>query len=142
MFQTGRTVMKVRYTVALSILAGAALGALAVHSLHAQAKPPVYYIAEIDVTNPDAYAKEFAPKAQAIIKAAGGRFLAIGGTAATGARTLTAFDGEPPKRAVVQVWDSMEKIQAWRANPEFKELRKVGDKYAKFRSFAIEGMSQ
>jgi uncharacterized protein (DUF1330 family) len=55
---------------------------------------------------------------------------------------VTAFDGEAPKRAVVQVWDSMEKIQAWRANPEFIELRKVGDKYAKFRSFAIEGLPQ
>jgi len=55
---------------------------------------------------------------------------------------LTAFDGEPPKRAVVQVWDSMEKVQAWRNNPEYKEARKIGEKYAKFRSYAIEGMPQ
>ena len=102
--------MNTRSTVALSMLAGVAIGAVAVQGLHAQAKPPVYYVAEIDVTNPDAYAKEFAPKAQAIIKAAGGRFVAIGGTAGTGAAKLTGFDGEPPKRAVVQVWDSMEKI--------------------------------
>ena len=47
---------------AVSMLASAALGGLAVQGLHAQAKPPVYYIAEIDVTNPDAYAKEYAPK--------------------------------------------------------------------------------
>jgi uncharacterized protein (DUF1330 family) len=133
--------MKTYYTIALSMLAGAALGAVAIQGLHAQAKPPVYYIAEIDVTNPDAYAKEYAPQAQAIIKAAGGRFLAIGGAAATGAK-VTAFDGEPPKRAVVQVWDSMEQIQAWRAKPEYVELRKVGEKYAKFRSFAVEGVQQ
>jgi uncharacterized protein (DUF1330 family) len=133
--------MKTYYTIALSMLAGAALGAVAIQGLHAQAKPPVYYIAEIDVTNPDAYAKEYAPKAQAIIKASGGRFLAIGGAAATGAK-VTAFDGEPPKRAVVQVWDSMEQIQAWRAKPEYVELRKVGEKYAKFRSFAVDGVQQ
>jgi uncharacterized protein (DUF1330 family) len=133
--------MKTYYTVALSVLAGAALGAVAIQGLRAQAKPPVYYIAEIDVTNPDAYAKEYAPQAQAIIRAAGGRFLAIGGAAATGAK-VTAFDGEPPKRAVVQVWDSMEQIQAWRAKPEYIELRKVGEKYAKFRSFAVEGVQQ
>jgi uncharacterized protein (DUF1330 family) len=133
--------MKTYYTVALSVLAGAALGAVAIQGLHAQAKPPVYYIAEIDVTNPDAYAKEYAPQAQAIIKAAGGRFLAIGGAAATGAK-VTAFDGESPKRAVVQVWDSMQQIQAWRAKPEYVELRKVGEKYAKFRSFAVEGVQQ
>ena len=64
--------MRTQYTVALSMLAGIGIGAVVVQGLHAQAKPPVYYIAEIDVTNPDAYAKEFAPRAQATIKAAGG----------------------------------------------------------------------
>src|SRR5215467_5060250 len=132
--------MKTRYTVALSMIAGAALGGAAIQGLYAQAKPPVYYIAEIDVTNPDAYAKEYAPKAQALIKSLGGRFLAVGGAATTIGR-VTAFDGEAPKRVVVQAWDSMEKIQAWRANPEYLELRKVGEKYAKFRSFAVDGLA-
>jgi uncharacterized protein (DUF1330 family) len=131
--------MKTRYTVIVSMLAGAALGAAAIQALHAQAKPPVYYVSEIDVTNPDAYAKEYAPKAQAIIKASGGRFVAIGGTAAAGAKPVVSFDGDPPKRFVVQVWDSMDQIKAWRAKPEYIELRKVGNKYAKFRSFAVEG---
>jgi len=36
----------------------------------------------------------------------------------------------------------MEKIQAWRANPEYVELRKVGEKYAKFRSFAVDGLQE
>src|SRR5262245_2545000 len=139
---TGRITMKTKYTVALSMLAGAALGAAAIQGLHAQGTPLVYYVAEIDVTNPDAYAKEYAPKAQAIIKAMGGRQLAIGGTGGAGAKPVTAVDGEAPKRVVIQVWDNMEKMNAWRANPEFIELRKtVGDKYAKFRSFAIEGVS-
>ena len=135
--------MKTRYTVALSMIAGAALGGAAIQGLHAQAKPPVYYVAEIEVTNADAYAKEYAPKAQALIKAAGGKILAVGGAAAAGGAKVTGFDGEPPKRAVIQVWDSMDKIQAWRNNPEYKALRKdVGDKYAKFRSYTIEGVPQ
>ena len=133
--------MRSNYKIAVAVTAGVAIGALAVQGLHAQAKPPVYFVAEIDVTNPDAYAKEYAPKAQAIIKAAGGRFLAIGGSAATSG-TVTAFDGDAPKRVVVQVWDSMEKIRAWRANPEYVELRKVGEKYAKFRSFAVDGLKE
>jgi uncharacterized protein (DUF1330 family) len=127
--------------MALTMLAGIGIGAFTVQAIHAQSKPPVYYVAEIDVTNPDAYAKEYAPKAQALIKAAGGRFLAIGGASATTGK-VTAFDGDAPKRAVVQVWDSMEKIEAWRANPEYKELRKVGEKYAKFRSYAVDGLAQ
>ena len=133
--------MRSNYKIAVAVTAGVAIGALAVQGLHAQAKPPVYFVAEIEVTNPDAYAKEYAPKAQAIIKAAGGRFLAIGGSAAT-TGTVTAFDGDAPKRVVVQVWDSMEKIRAWRANPEYVEIRKVGEKYAKFRSFAVDGLQE
>jgi uncharacterized protein (DUF1330 family) len=128
--------MKTRYTVALSMLAGAALGAGALQGLHAQATPPIYYVAEIDVTNMDAYTKEYAPKAQALIKTHGGRILAAG-------QNVTPIEGEPPKtRVVIQSWDSMAKIQAWRGSAEFKELRKVGDLYAKFRSFTIEGLGQ
>ena len=132
--------MKTRFTVILSMLAGAALGGGAIQALHAQATPSVF--AEIDVSNPDGYAKEYAPKAQAIIKAAGGRFLALGGAAGTGAKPITAFGGEPPKRFVATVWDSLEKVNAWRANPDYIELRKTGEKYAKFRAFAIEGLPQ
>src|SRR6266571_9564399 len=120
--------MKTRYTVTLAAIAGFGLGAVAIEGLHAQAKPPVYYIAEIDVTNLDAYTKEYAPKAQALIKAHGGRLLAAG-------QKVTAIEGQPPKpRVAVQVWDSMEKIKAWRNSAEYKEARKVGDKYVKVRA--------
>ena len=128
--------MRTRYAVAVAVVIGFGLGAVAVQVLHAQAKPPVYYIAEIDVTNLDAYTKEYAPKAQALIKASGGRLLAAG-------QNVTSIEGAPPKpRGAVQVWDSMEKIQAWRNSAEFKEIRKIGEKYAKFRSFTIEGLPQ
>jgi hypothetical protein len=98
--------MKQSITIGLAMAVGAVFGAAAIQALHAQAKPPVYYVSEVDVTNPDAYTKEYAPKAQAIIKASGGRFLAIGGTAAAGAKPVVSFDGDPPKRFVVQVWDT------------------------------------
>ena len=128
--------MKTQYTVALAIIAGFGLGAVAVQSLHAQAKPHVYYIVEIDVTNPDAYKKEYVPRASAANRAAGGRALVQGGK-------VTVFEGQPPKsRVLVQVWDSIEKIQTWRNSKEFNELRKIGDKYATFRSYAVEGLPQ
>lgn len=130
--------MRPVYKLGMVLLAGVALGGLAVEGLHAQAKRPVYFIAEIDVKNPDAYAKEYAPKAQAIIKAAGGRFVAIGGTAGNLAGQITPFEGDPPKRVVVQVWDSLDQVKAWRASPEYVALKKVGDKYATFRSFAVD----
>jgi uncharacterized protein (DUF1330 family) len=121
------------------MLAGAALGAAAVSGLHAQGKPPVYLITEIDVTNPDAYGKEFAPKAQATIKAAGARFVAIGGAAGAGASPITPISGTPPKRFVIQAWDSMDQLKAWYNGADYQAALKIGQKYATFRRFAIEG---
>jgi uncharacterized protein (DUF1330 family) len=123
-------------TIGLAMLTGAALGAAAVEGLHAQAKPPVYQVVEIDVLNQDAYVKDYVPKAQAAIKAAGGKFLAAGGK-------TTTIEGEPPKsRIVIQQWDSVEKIQAYRNSAAFKDLLPLRDKLAKFRSFAVEGLPQ
>jgi len=129
--------MRTYLVVASTMLVGFGLGAVTVQGLHAQAKPPIYQITEIDVSasNVDAYTKEYAPKATALIKANGGRPLA-------GTQNVTTLEGESPKRRVaVTVWDSLEKLQAYRSTAEFKELRAtVGDKYAKFRSYAVEGM--
>jgi len=133
--------MNINSKIALAVVAGAALGAAAMQGLHAQAKAPVYFVAEIDVSNPHAYAKEYASKARAIIESHGGHFLAIGGAAATAGK-VTAFDGDAPKRVVVQQWDSMDKIEAWRNDPVYKALRKTGEKYATFRSFAVDGLPQ
>jgi uncharacterized protein (DUF1330 family) len=128
--------MRTRYVVVLAVSVGFGLGAVVVQGLHAQVKPPVYYIGEIDVTNPDAYVKEYAPRAQATVKAAGGRILALGGK-------VTAIEGQPPKaRVTVQVWDSIENMQAWRNSAAYKEARKIGDKYATFRAFIVEGVSE
>jgi uncharacterized protein (DUF1330 family) len=128
--------MRIQYAVPLAMLAGIGIGAVAVQTLQAQATPPIYYIAEVDVTNLEAYTKEYAPKAQAIIKAAGGRLLAAG-------QKVTALEGEPPKpRVAVIVWDSMDKLMAWRNSAAFEETREIGAKYAKFRNFAVEGLPQ
>ena len=128
--------MKSNYKVAVAMLAGVALGALAVQSLHAQAKPPLYSVAEIDVSNLDAYLKEYVPLAQAAIKAGGGRVLAAG-------QNITPIEGTPPtSRVAISQWESMEQLNAYRKSAAFADARKIGDKYAKFRSFAIEGVPQ
>ena len=128
--------MKSRHTVTWAMLVGFGLGAVAVQALHAQAKPPVYQVVEIDVPNMDAYLKDYAPKAQAAIKAAGGKFLAAGGK-------TTTIEGEPPKsRVVIQQWDSLEKVQAYRSSAAFKDLLPLRDKLAKFRTFVVEGAPQ
>jgi len=128
--------MKTYHTIALAMLAGFGLGTVAVQGLHAQAKPPVYQVVEIDILDQEAYSKDYIPKAQAAIKAAGGKFLAAGGK-------TTTIEGEPPKpRIVIQQWDSLEKVQAYRNSAAFKDLLPLRDKMAKFRSYVVEGVPQ
>ena len=83
--------MKIQFALGMAI--GLALGATAVHALHAQTRPPTYYVAEVDVTDPEAYIKEFVPKAATSAEAYGGRTLAAGSK-------VTAVEGTPPKNRV------------------------------------------
>ena len=127
--------MKTYYTIALGMAASFALGAVAVQTLHAQAKPPAYFIAENDVTNADAYKNEFLSVVGPIIKAQGGRYLAAG--------DATALSGDAPKsRVVIMVWDNMEKLQGWYKSSEHQKALQVGAKYAKFREYAVPGLAE
>jgi uncharacterized protein (DUF1330 family) len=128
--------MKSHYTIAFAMIAGFGLGTAVIEGLHAQAKPPVYTVTEIQVTNIEAYTKEYAPLAQASIKTSGGKLLAAG-------QKVTTLEGAPPApRVAIQVWDSLETAQKWRDSTDYKKAREIGDKYAKFRAFAIEGIPQ
>jgi uncharacterized protein (DUF1330 family) len=127
--------MKAKYIVALAIGASFALGALAVESLHAQAKPPAFVIVEATLTDADGYVKEFIPPAAKAIAEAGGKYLARGGA------TVPLTGSPPPARFVLLQFESIDKAQAWWDSPSRKEAQVIGDKYALFRIFAAEGTS-
>jgi uncharacterized protein (DUF1330 family) len=128
--------MRTSATVALAMLAGFGLGAVAVQGLHAQAKPSAYVISEIDVTDADAYAKEYVPLANKALAESGQKRLASGG------KTVSLAGAPPAPRIVLSVFDSLEKAQAAYSSPAYIEARKIGDKYGKLRIFAVEGISQ
>jgi uncharacterized protein (DUF1330 family) len=123
-------------TVGLSMLAGAALGAAAIQTLHAQAKPPAYVITEITIKDQDGYTKEFLPPVTKAIQDAGGKFIARGG------KTITFSGAAPAPRVVVIQFESLEKAQAWNDSAAQVTAQKIGDKFATFRGFAVEGISQ
>jgi len=131
--------MKTYLGVAFGMVAGMAIGGFAVQGLHAQAKPPVYLVTEIDVTNPEAYGKEFAPKAQATVKASNAKFVVIGGAAGAGAKPINAIEGTPPKRVTIQQWENMEALNKWYNSADYQEALKIGKQYATFRRYAVEG---
>jgi uncharacterized protein (DUF1330 family) len=131
--------MKTRFAIGLVLVAGLvvgiAIGAGGIGVLRAQAKPPIYMVADNTVTDPEGYKNEYLKLAQPIIKAHGGKYVAAG--------KGTAIDGEPPKgRVVILQWESMEQLLAWRHSPEYEHARSIGQKFAQFREFAVEGVAQ
>ena len=128
--------MTTRSQMGLALLARFAIGAAAIQGLHAAGGPPVYVVTEIGVSDLDAYQKEYLPLAQASIKASGGRLVAA-------RQNIVVYEGPSSgTRVAINAFDNLAAVQAWRNSDQFKEARKVGDKYAKFRSFAIEGLPQ
>ena len=115
--------MKTRYTVALSMIAGAALCGAAIQGLHAQAKPLAYVITEVEILDQAAF-NEFSPKVPATMQPFGGKYLVRGGK-------VISLEGDAPKRVVVSVYDNVEKAQAWRDSAAWKELMPVRSKAVK-----------
>lgn len=125
--------MRAETTVALSMLAGVAIGAVAIEGLHAQSTPKAYVVTEVEVLDQDAQ-NAYIPKVTEVIKSTGGTYLARGGT-------TVAFEGEAPKRVTITVYDSLAKAQASRSSAEWKALSAERSKAIKARSYATEGLA-
>ena len=127
--------MKRSLALVIATVAGMSFGGLAVHTLHAQTKAPLYYVGKVDVTDDAGYQKDFVPQATKQIQTGGGKFLARGGA-------TTSLLGDPvKKRVVIQQWESMEQFKKHWDNDEQKKLRDVQAKYAKVRAYVVEGVA-
>jgi uncharacterized protein (DUF1330 family) len=128
-----RKVMKTRFTVALSLLAGAALGAAAVQGLHAQAKPKAYILTESEVLDAAALAA-YTPKLREVQKAHGARLVFPAGG------KVVASVGEPPKRVGVTEYENVEKAQGYLTSDARKALAPEREKAVKIiRQYIVEG---
>jgi uncharacterized protein (DUF1330 family) len=127
-------VMNTKNTVILAMLLSFALGA-AVQVLHAQAMPPAFFIAENIVTNQEGYTKEFLPPVTKSILDGGGKFIARGG------KTVSYLGAPPAPRVIVIQFESLDKAQEWMNSSSNKAAQAIGDKYATFRGYAVEGVS-
>ena len=128
--------MKPFVLAALGTAAGFAAGAGLVQTLHAQAAPPAYVISEIEVTNAEAYAKEYVPLANKALADSGQKRLASGG------KTIAIAGAAPASRIVVSMFESLDKAKAAYTSPAYLEARKIGDQYGRLRIFAIEGIAR
>jgi uncharacterized protein (DUF1330 family) len=128
--------MRSSYKIAAAVIGAFVLAVGAANVLFAQAKPSGFVVAEIDVKDQDGYTKEFLPKAQALIKESGGKY--IGG----GFNKAMALSGAaPPNRVVLLQFPDIDAVKAFYVKEEQLEAD-VGHKYASFRAIGIEGVEQ
>lgn len=127
--------MKIKFKVALAVLAGILIGVAAGRMMHAQqAKTaPGYIMAEVEVIDPTAL-KEYAAKVPQILASYGGHYVVRGGKA-------EALEGEAPKSFIVVLgFDSVEKARAWYDSPEYKAIRPIRQGATRSRLLLLEGV--
>jgi uncharacterized protein (DUF1330 family) len=122
-------------TVGLAMIGSAVLGAAVVQTLHAQAKPPAYNVAEITIKDQDGYNKEYLPLVTKAITDAGGKFIVRGG------KTISYEGAAPAPRVIVIQFENLDKLQALYNSATYKDAIAVGDKYSTQRIFGVEGIS-
>jgi uncharacterized protein (DUF1330 family) len=127
--------MRHQHSLGLAVLAGVAIGAVAIEGLHAQAKPKAYTISELETL--DAAAQTvYVPLVQAAQKAAGARLFNTGGG------KIVAMEGAAPKRVAITEWDSLEKAEAFYNSIAWKDLAPQRDKAVKtIRRYAVEALN-
>ncbi|HEY1747844.1 MAG TPA: DUF1330 domain-containing protein [Xanthobacteraceae bacterium] len=129
--------MKSTLKITSAVICGLLFGGGAVQLLHAQSKPPAFVVTEIAVKDEEGYAQNFLKAAQKDIADHGGKYLAGGYK-----KTLSLAGSEPPNRVVVLQFANMDAVKEWRDQGAMDLENSVGSKYATFRIYAIEGVTQ
>jgi len=127
--------MKSNHKLAVAVLGGISIGVAGAHAIRAQqVKPaPGYVIAEVNVTDPDAF-KKYSEKVPPIVAAFDGHYLVRGGK-------IQAVEGEAPTRIVVIAFESVEKAHAWEYSPAYEAIKPMRHNSAKSRIFIVEGIA-
>ena len=117
----------------MTLLAGIAIGAVALQGLHAQgAKQKAYSVAEVEVLDPSALAA-YLPAARKASEAAHGRSLRTGG------RVIEIEGGPAPKRVGITEWDSVDDAVAFYKSKAWTEHKAEREKAFKVvRRYVVE----
>jgi uncharacterized protein (DUF1330 family) len=96
--------------------------------------PKGYVIAEITVTDPEAY-KQYAAAVAAVVAKLGGKYIVRGGQ-------TVAEEGEPPSgRIVVIEFDNLAAARAFEDSQDYQAVAPLRRKAAHSRVFLVEGVA-
>ena len=124
--------MKSHY--AITLLAGIAIGAIALQGLHAQgAKQKAYTVSEFEILNASAQAA-YLPVARKALQAAHGRTLDT-----VNGRVVQIEGAAPPKNVGIVEWDSLDDAVAFYKSKAWTDLAPQRDKSQKtIRRYVVE----
>jgi uncharacterized protein (DUF1330 family) len=122
-----------------TLLAGIAIGAIAVGGLHAQGKAHGAYavVAFSDFGDPAAFKTNVGKPSPAIVQKYGGQFIARTDTV-----TVLRPEDPPLKRYVIIGFDSMDQAKVWWNAPEWKPISTYLEQHTKGRAFVVEAVKQ
>jgi uncharacterized protein (DUF1330 family) len=100
-------------------------------------QPPAFVVSEIAVKDEEGYAQNFLKAAQKDIADHGGNYLAGGYK-----KTISLAGSEPPNRVVILQFADMDQVKEWRDQGAMDLENSVGNKYASFRIYAVEGVTK
>jgi uncharacterized protein (DUF1330 family) len=92
-----------------------------------------YVIAEIDITDPNAY-EEYRAKVPAVIEKYGGRYLVRGGK-------VDSLEGEwQPARLAVLEFPSVEQAKKWYRSDDYAPIMKLRQRASRGKVIIVEGI--
>lgn len=127
--------MTAQIRLALTLVSGFVICCVGFGALHAQTKASAaFWVTEtLEVSDQTAFfnaIKGVPPTLQPF----GGHYIVVGGKIAPG-------EGSPPRRITIIAFDSMEKAQQWFNSPAATAARTEAQKFAKIRSYFVEGIA-
>jgi uncharacterized protein (DUF1330 family) len=126
--------MKTKYTIAWSLFAGVAIGAVAVQGLHAQAKLKAYSVVEVEPVAGGTLPSTYLDTVRKAMVSAHGRAL----------RTVNGkvfhVEGSPaPTKVGIVEWDSVDDAKAFYSSKAWTDLAPARDKAQKtIRRYIVE----
>jgi uncharacterized protein (DUF1330 family) len=127
-------IMKNGCAIALSLLAGVAIGGFSVQGLHAQAKPKAYSIGEIIPIAGATVSPSYLAAARKALADAGGRSMST-----LGGRIFQAEGEAPPVSVAMTEWDSADAARAFFQSQAWRALAPEGEKTARtVRRYIVE----
>ena len=122
--------------LAAALAGSLVFGCIGFGALHAQTKTsPAFWVTETLEVSDQAAFLNVIKGVPATLQSFGGQYVVLGGKIAPG-------EGSPPRRITIVAFDSMEKAQQWFDSPAATAARAEAQKFAKIRSYFVEGVAK